>query len=43
MELRPEMFKKFFPLPLTLITTVDKKGVVNAAPYSCVMPVLRPP
>ena len=42
MELKPEMFKRFFPLPLTLITTLDKQGVANAAPYSCVMPVLRP-
>ncbi len=42
MELKPEMFKRFLPLPVTLITTVDKNGVPNAAPYSCVMPVLRP-
>ncbi len=42
MELKPEMFKKLLPLPVTLITTVSKDGVVNAAPYSCVMPVLRP-
>lgn len=42
MELKPEMFKRILPLPVTLITTVDKKGVPNAAPYSCVMPVLRP-
>ena len=42
MELKPEMFKRFFPLPVTLITTVDEKGIVNAAPYSSVMPVLRP-
>ncbi len=42
MELKPEMFKRFFPLPVTLITTVDEKGIVNAAPYSSVMPILRP-
>lgn len=42
MELTPEQFKRFLPLPVTLITTVDAKGVRNAAPYSCVMPVLRP-
>jgi len=42
MELKPEMFKRFLPLPVTLITTVDQKGIPNAAPYSCVMPILRP-
>ncbi|MEJ5365930.1 MAG: flavin reductase family protein [Desulfosoma sp.] len=42
MELAPEMFKRFFPLPVTVITTVDAHGTPNAAPYSCVMPILRP-
>jgi len=42
MELAPEMFKRFFPLPVTVITTVNAEGVPNAAPYSCVMPILRP-
>lgn len=42
MELKPEMFKKMLPLPVTLITTIDSNGVHNAAPYSCVMPILRP-
>lgn len=42
MELNPEQFKLFLPLPVTLITTVDAKGVRNGAPYSCVMPILRP-
>jgi flavin reductase (DIM6/NTAB) family NADH-FMN oxidoreductase RutF len=42
MELPPEMFKKFFPLPVTLLTTMDEEKVVNAAPYGCVMPILRP-
>jgi flavin reductase (DIM6/NTAB) family NADH-FMN oxidoreductase RutF len=42
MELTPEQFKKMLPLPVTLITTIDKKGVPNGAPYSSVMPVLRP-
>jgi flavin reductase (DIM6/NTAB) family NADH-FMN oxidoreductase RutF len=42
MELKPEMFKKILPLPVTVITTVNASGVVNAAPYSCVMPILRP-
>jgi flavin reductase (DIM6/NTAB) family NADH-FMN oxidoreductase RutF len=42
MELNPEQFKKFLPLPVTLITTVSAQGTVNGAPYSCVMPILRP-
>lgn len=42
MELAPEMFKRFFPLPVTVITTVSGDNIPNAAPYSCVMPVLRP-
>ncbi len=42
MELKPEKFKEILPLPVTLITTSNKAGIVNAAPYSCVMPVLRP-
>jgi flavin reductase (DIM6/NTAB) family NADH-FMN oxidoreductase RutF len=42
MELKPEMFKKMIPLPLTVLTTVDASGIANAAPYGCVMPILRP-
>ncbi len=42
MELKPEMFKKMLPLPVTVITTIGASGIANAAPYSCVMPILRP-
>jgi flavin reductase (DIM6/NTAB) family NADH-FMN oxidoreductase RutF len=42
MELRTDQFKKILPLPVTVITTVDADGITNAAPYGCVMPVLRP-
>ena len=42
MEIEPDRFKIFFPLPVTLITTVDANGVHNGAPYGCVMPILRP-
>lgn len=42
MELAPDKFKKILPLPVTLITTCNAEGLINAAPYSCVMPVLRP-
>jgi flavin reductase (DIM6/NTAB) family NADH-FMN oxidoreductase RutF len=42
MELPPNRFKRFLPLPVTLVTTMDAQGIANAAPYSCVMPILRP-
>ncbi|SFM92878.1 flavin reductase family protein [Thermodesulforhabdus norvegica] len=42
MELQPEMFKKILPLPVTVITTISSRGIANAAPYSCVIPILRP-
>jgi flavin reductase (DIM6/NTAB) family NADH-FMN oxidoreductase RutF len=42
MELPPDRFKRFLPLPVTLITTIDAEKIANAAPYSCVMPILRP-
>jgi flavin reductase (DIM6/NTAB) family NADH-FMN oxidoreductase RutF len=42
MELPMDRFKRFLPLPVTLITSMDAQKIVNAAPYSCVMPILRP-
>ncbi len=42
MELKTEMFKKLMPLLVTHIATVNGDGIINAAPYSCIMPVLRP-
>ena len=42
MKLEPEKFKKLLPLPVTLITTFNTEGGINAAPYSSLMPVLRP-
>jgi flavin reductase (DIM6/NTAB) family NADH-FMN oxidoreductase RutF len=42
MELDPRNFKRMLPLPVTVITTMDAKGIANAAPYGCVMPILRP-
>jgi len=36
MELKPQMFKKILPIPVTVITSVDREGRGNAAPYgSC--------
>lgn len=42
MELRPDRFKQMLSMPVTVITTIDAEGTANAAPYGCVMPVLRP-
>lgn len=42
MELPPDRFKQILPLPVTVITTQDSRGVANAAPYGCVMPILGP-
>jgi flavin reductase (DIM6/NTAB) family NADH-FMN oxidoreductase RutF len=42
MLLKPFMRENFIPLPITFISTVSKDGVRNIAPYSCIMPVLRP-
>jgi len=42
MELKPSQFKMFLPIPVTVITTVNAQGGYNGAPYSCVMPILRP-
>ena len=42
MELEANEFQKLLTLPMAVITTKDAKGVDNAAPYGCVMPVLKP-
>lgn len=42
MELRTDQFKRMLSMPVTVITTIDREGVANAAPYGCVMPILRP-
>ncbi len=34
--------ESLMPLPVTFISTVSETGIRNIAPYSCVMPVLRP-
>ncbi|MBC7246906.1 MAG: hypothetical protein H5T73_03885 [Actinobacteria bacterium] len=41
MELQPDQFKLMLPLPGTVITTVDGRGVANAELYRCVMPIPR--
>jgi len=40
--LKPFMREGIMPLPVTFISTISRDGVRNVAPWSCVMPVLRP-
>ncbi|HTX43476.1 MAG TPA: flavin reductase family protein, partial [Methanocella sp.] len=42
MQLKPFKRESLIPLPVTFISTVSRDGIRNIAPYSCVMPVLRP-
>ena len=42
MEFKPFMREGFMPLPVAFISTVSKSGIRNVAPWSCVMPILRP-
>jgi len=42
MILEPDKRNQVLPLPVVLISTVSKDGIRNAAPWSCVMPILRP-
>jgi flavin reductase (DIM6/NTAB) family NADH-FMN oxidoreductase RutF len=39
-----ENFKReaMIPMPVVFISTVSEDGIRNIAPYSCIMPVLRP-
>lgn len=39
-----ENFKResLIPLPVAFISTVSEDGIRNIAPYSCIMPILRP-
>jgi flavin reductase (DIM6/NTAB) family NADH-FMN oxidoreductase RutF len=42
MIFKPFMREGFMPLPVAFISTVSINGIRNIAPYSCIMPVLRP-
>lgn len=42
MLLKPFMREGVMPLPVTFISTTSKDGIRNIAPWSCIMPVLRP-
>ena len=41
-RLSPNKREHFLPMPVVLISTVDKEGNRNIAPYANVMPTLRP-
>ena len=36
------MREGFMPLPVAFISSISRDGIRNIAPYSCIMPVLRP-
>ncbi len=40
--LSPNKREHFLPMPVVLISTVDKEGIRNIAPYANAMPILRP-
>jgi flavin reductase (DIM6/NTAB) family NADH-FMN oxidoreductase RutF len=42
MIVKPFKREAYLPLPVTFISTLSATGVRNIAPYSCIMPVLRP-
>jgi flavin reductase (DIM6/NTAB) family NADH-FMN oxidoreductase RutF len=42
MILKPSQRGQIMPLPVVLISTASRSGIRNAAPWSCVTPVLRP-
>ncbi|MFZ2088767.1 MAG: flavin reductase family protein [Desulfobaccales bacterium] len=42
MILKPFKREAYLPLPVTFISTISQAGIRNIAPYSCLMPVLRP-
>lgn len=42
MILKPSLRRGAIPLPVAFISTISQNGIRNIAPYSCVMPVLRP-
>jgi flavin reductase (DIM6/NTAB) family NADH-FMN oxidoreductase RutF len=42
MILKPNQRSQIMPLPVVLISTISSNSVRNAAPWSCVTPILRP-
>ncbi len=42
MIVKPFKREAYLPLPVTFLSTLSPAGIRNIAPYSCIMPVLRP-
>lgn len=42
MELQPHRREGVLPLPVVLVSTLSPAGVLNAAPWGNIMPILRP-
>ena len=42
MIFKPFMREGFMPLPVAFVSSISSDGIRNIAPYSCIMPVLRP-
>jgi len=42
MILNPNLRGQVLPMPVVLISTISKDGILNAAPWGCIMPILRP-
>jgi len=42
MKLKPNKREQIFPLPIALISTISKDGILNVAPWSNITPILRP-
>ena len=42
MILKPFLREGIMPLPVTFISTIRVDGIRNIAPWSCIMPILRP-
>lgn len=42
MILKPFLREALIPLPVTFVSTISPEGIRNIAPWSCIMPVLRP-
>ena len=42
MILKPFLREAMIPLPVVFVSTVSPDGIRNIAPWSCVMPILRP-
>ena len=42
MILKPFLREAMIPLPVAFVSTISADGIRNIAPWSCIMPVLRP-